>query len=247
MMNCQQFQQNLDDYLDDALESAQRSEFDHHLAECEICKAQLKRAQQIQSELKNITLPEMSPGFAQRAIRTATQQQPEHHHRRGFITGFSTAAAAGLALALIVAGLLPTTEQSMPTQAPMVASIEPSIPEITLSVEKVQMVNLVFDSTQAVANAELSLALPAHVELSGYPGQKMLAWTTNLKQGRNVLSLPIKALTIDSGELVAKINSNGKVKSIRVQLQVDDSLPPQVMYAPIMTSSLGNEGKRYEV
>ena len=232
-MNCQDFTKNLDNYLDDALEASQRSTADHHLANCEHCQAQLKHAQTLQSALKNITPPPMSPGFAQKAIRHASGQQPKHtqHHRRGFVAGFSSAIAAGLVLALVVGGLLPTQQ---PTEQPVqVATTQAPTPEIILSVEEVQMVNVVFDSSQAVAGAQLSLTLPPHVELSGYPGKHNLAWSSDLKQGRNVLTLPLRGLSKANGELIAQINSNGKIKSIRIQLQVNDKGEPHAnLYYP---------------
>ena len=96
------------------------------------------------------------------------------------------------------------------------------------------MVNLVFDSTHAIADAESTLTLPPHVELSGYPGQHTLAWRSSLKQGRNVLTLPIKGIAKADGELVAQINSNGKIKSIRVQLHVDNSgVPHAIINDPV--------------
>ena len=233
MTSCQEFIEIIDDYLDNNLDKYQKVEADQHIETCAACQTRLANARQLLKELKNISVPQMSPGFAQRAIKQASQhEQPNKHHRRGFITGFSSAIAAGLVLALVVGGLLPTEQAG---QSPMqVASTVPDpIPEISLSVEQVQMVNLVFDSTHAVANAELSISLPPHVELSGYPGQHSLAWRSDIKQGRNVLSLPIKGITKANGELVAQINSNGKIKSIRIQLQVDgNGIPHAVIHAP---------------
>jgi len=227
MMNCQLFLTMIDDYLDGNLESNQCVEFDGHVAGCVQCKVKLAQAQRILSEIKQLPIPPMSAGFSQRAIKNAVQAEG-NIHRRGFVTGFSTAIAAGLVLALVVGGLLPNAQS--PAPLPMqTASNTSSIVEINLSVEQVQMVNIVFDSTKAVAGAELSITLPEHVELSGYPGQQVLAWSTDLKQGRNVLSLPIKGLFSASGELIANINSNGKVKAVRVQLQVGDGGEPHAV------------------
>ncbi len=228
MMNCQQILTMIDDYLDGYLDKNQHVEFDRHVLECKSCQRELSQAQHILDEIKSIPVPAMSPGFTQRAIKNAVQAQ-DRPQRRGFVMGFGSAIAAGLVLALVVGGLLPTAQVPTPS-APQVASHTPdSIVEISLSVEKVQMVNLVFDSTQAVAGAELSISLPEHVELSGYPGQQVLAWSTDLKQGRNVLSLPIKGLFNASGELVANINANGKIKAVRIQLQVDDAKIPHAV------------------
>ena len=228
MMNCQEFTLLIDDYLDGSLDNNQIVSIEKHITECNSCHEKLSQAQDLLNGLKNIPVPEMSPGFAQRAIRQATEQkQPNEHHRRGFITGFSSAIAAGLVLVLVVGGLLPTQQ---PDQLPMqTASVHEPIQEITLSVEQVQMVNLVFDAPHAVADAELSLTLPPHVELSGYPGQHNLAWRSEIKQGRNVLSLPIRGIAKADGELIAQINSNGKVKSIRIQLHVDDNGIPHAV------------------
>lgn len=227
-MHCTEFQQAIDDYLDQAVAQTVRQAMDEHLLSCAACSAKLTHAQRVMSELKQFSVPPMPPGFAQRAIKQAVTQR--QHHRRGFIAGFSTAIAASLALALFVSGVLPIGQPGSNTPFPG------SMPEIALSVEQVQTISLVFDSAVAVANAELTLNLPDHVELSGYPGQHSLTWTTSLKQGRNVLSLPLKGLSQTKGELVAQINANGKVKSIHVPLQIKDRLSPQASRAQIVTT-----------
>ncbi len=228
MMNCQQILTTIDDYLDGNLDKDQRVGFDQHISVCESCQKKLAQARYVLDEVKSISIPAMSPGFTQRAIRNAVQAQ-DRPQRRGFMMGFGSAVAAGLVLALVVTGLLPTAQTPTPLTPQVASHVSDSIVEISLSVEKVQMVNLVFDSTQAVAGAELSISLPEHVELSGYPGQQVLAWSTDLKQGRNVLSLPIKGLFNASGELVANINANGKIKAVRIQLQVDDAKIPHAV------------------
>ena len=57
------------------------------------------------------------------------------------------------------------------------------------------------------------------MELDGYPGRRELAWQTSLKKGQNILDLPIMAIGVGQGELLAQLNYDGTVKILRVVLK----------------------------
>jgi len=217
-MKCEQLHNQLDNYLDGELPAELRNQVETHIGECESCHTAVAGAREIQEALRQIPAPPMRPGFASQAIKHAVNQQS--HHRRGFIAGFSTALAASLVLALFIGGLLPDMEQS-PESA--------TTPAVIISMQQPQTVNLVFDVATAMENATLSIVLPDSVEVVGFPGQHTITWQTSLQAGRNILPLPLKGIMHSNSTLVASIEQDGKKKSIRIPIEVNDGkIGPQV-------------------
>lgn len=214
-MNCQQFEHCLDDYLDGVLDTAAREALERHLAECSACRGALSRARDLQAALKAVSVPAMRAGFAQQAIKRAVKRD---EHRRGFAAGFATAMVAGVAMLVAVGGFLPNLMQS-----------NQPFTEIAIAVDQPHTVNLVFDSAHAMDSATLSIVLPDHVEVVGFPGQRELIWQTSLQQGKNILPLPLKGLARSDGELLASIEQQGRKKALRVHIRVDDQAPSHVL------------------
>ena len=224
-MNCEQFKLRLDDYLGCDLLPLEQAETEKHVAHCQTCQARIKHAQAIQTELQALPAPKMRPGFAREAIAKATGGPEKKHHRRGFVAGFSTALAAGVALMAVIA-LLPN---SMPEN-------DISITQVAISLDQTQTVNLVFNSANTLEQATLTITLPDHVELAGLPGQRVISWQAPLKAGQNILPLPLRGLAQQQGELLASIEQGGKTKSIRVQVKVETNIQPSAMI-PLLHSA----------
>ncbi len=211
-MNCQHIHTQLDDFLDGQLNAEQQQQFQAHLTSCSSCHESVTEAQTVQSALTELPTPAMRPGFAQQAMQRTVGKR---HQRRGVAIGFSSALMAGLALFVVSGGLLPTLNSTT------------SLPDVAISVQSVQTINLAFDSVNYVESATLTIALPDHIEFVGYPGLKQLTWQTSLKQGRNVLPLPIKALNQNNAVLQASIEINGKTKSFQTPIHVNKHRQPQ--------------------
>lgn len=216
-MNCQQIQQRIDNYLDGGLDLQDEAELHAHLDYCNDCRMRLQQANEIMAGLKKVTVPPMSPGFAQHAVRQAASQVKQRPHRNAFIAGFSSSAVAGIALLFVVAGLLPN-DNSVGTNA---------LSEVMISVDSMHTVNLAFDVANPIQNATLKITLPENVEVVGYPGMSQLSWQTSLTQGRNILPLPLKGTANADGELIATVEHDGKTKSIRIKVRVGKQLAPQ--------------------
>ncbi|HHL45541.1 MAG TPA: hypothetical protein ENJ24_03110 [Gammaproteobacteria bacterium] len=217
-MNCEQLHSQLDNYLDGELSAELHNQAETHISGCESCRAAVAEAREIQEALRQIPAPPMRPGFASQAIKHAVNQHS--HHRRGFVAGFSTALAASLVLALFIGGLLPDMEQSPESGA---------TPAVLISMQQPQTVNLVFDVATAMENATLSIVLPDSVEVVGFPGQHEITWQTSLQAGRNILPLPLKGIMHSNSTVVASIEQDGKKKSIRIPIEVNDGkVSPQV-------------------
>lgn len=216
-MNCEQIQQRLDDYLDGDLELREEAELCAHLDRCKACRQRLRQAEAILAGLKSVRVPEMTPGFAQQAVRRAAGRLRPRPHRRAFVAGFGSALVAGVAMLMVVGGLLPNGRDAAPSL----------LQEVAISVAAPQTVNLAFDVGYPIQDATLSLSLPDNVEVVGFPGMSHLSWQTSLTQGRNILPLPLKGTADADGELTATIEHDGKRKSIRIKVRVEEQVAPQ--------------------
>lgn len=230
-MKCQEAQSLIDDYLDGLLNASQEEALAAHCAHCSDCGEILAQEQQLRKLLKNATVPQPSPGFVDRALRHAVQQGGQihrgstHHdsHRQGFIKGFGSAIAAGLALWAVVS-LFPThqgTQQQTPTTS--VAQNQVDDNAISISLDEATSIKLAFHTAQAVEGATITINLSDNLELVGYQNRRTLEWKTNLLAGDNVLTLPIKALQPQQGKIIAQVSHNNMKKFIELKLDVKNN------------------------
>ncbi|NOY63146.1 MAG: hypothetical protein GXP10_08355 [Gammaproteobacteria bacterium] len=232
MMNCEIFQTQLDDYLDGELTPQAEHSAQQHLTRCSSCRHSVEQAKLIQKALHTLQPPMMSKSFAQRAIKNAVKHH--HHRRQGFVWGFSSALAASIAL-LFVAAIFMQQQRNTTDPVTTFAATSPNqvLQQVTISVGSPQTVNLLFDLAQSMEGATLSIVLPANVELAGFPGQREISWQANLRQGPNILPLPLKGITRSSSDLIASIEYAGKRKAIRIHVNVHNQPTPQATLLPI--------------
>jgi hypothetical protein len=100
------------------------------------------------------------------------------------------------------------------------------IPGLAIALNQVQEVRLVFESERAMHNARFTIELPEGIELSGYPGLRVISWEGNLAQGRNLLVLPVEARSGHGGKLVAYVTHTGKRKNLVLSMEVQTPTAP---------------------
>jgi len=206
-MNCTEFQNHLDDFLDGSLTGLPRDGAVKHLEKCAVCRQAAGEEKTLRAALRELPVEPSSPGFAARALRKAGEAH-RRPKRGAFAAGFSSAAA----IALVIWGLSGQWLGPAPKSGPA---------EVHLALAEERQVSLVFEVPSDIRGAKLAMELPAHVELAGYPNQQELLWRTDLAKGRNVLTLPIVGRDRAEGELVARITYGGKEKRFRIRLNVD--------------------------
>jgi hypothetical protein len=251
MMNCTDFQNQIDDYCDGALSGEPKANCEAHLASCVECSRAVDGHNSLLISLKAMPFPGPSEGFAKRALQIAMEsevagQNVGHHHRRGFVVGFGSAVAAALALWVVVGvfpqqtpqlkGNLETASVKSNVETNVGSSIKTSIPEFSIALNEQRDIKLAFFSSEELKGATITLKMPEAVALVGYEGQRELVWKTNLAKGDNLLRLPIIATGITSGQLVAHIAYKGKVKTLKVNLAIG-----KTRSAPELSGSLGIE------
>ena len=204
-MKCNDIKTVIDEYLDDELPSNELKLVDDHINSCDTCRQLIEDARHVQHMLNDLPLEEPAPGFEQRLFAAVRRQypQPSQHH---FKAGFATAVAASLAIWFAVSVFVPTTNEQV-------------LDVVSIGLEESRDLQLVFTSVDDIQQASMQIELPDNIELLGYPGQKMLAWKTRLDKGQNILTLPVHALGEVQGELVARVDYDGKQKVYRLKLK----------------------------
>lgn len=161
--------------------------------------------------LKDYPMADAAAGFFDRALVRATHEGTRRQRNRWLMTGFGSAAVAGVVLWL-AAGLFFT--------APQPVGPEATIPGIAMTLEEPRTVNLVFASKTALDGATLTVSLPNGIELEGFPGQSEITWQTSLVEGRNLLPLTLVALNPAGGEVLARLEHDNRGRTFRLRIEV---------------------------
>ena len=207
-MQCKQIDNVLDDYLDGLTTSAIRAELDEHLAGCAECRSAFEAAITFRARLEQLPVDGPSEDFFDRALDQAQRPAKVAAPKRPRILGGALAAAVVVSLSAM---LLLSSPNSTPTADAF---------EVTVAMETATPVNVVFSTMEALQGARVSLQLPDGLELDGYSGRQMLAWTTDLRKGKNVLKLPLVAYGVPTDDIVAVLEHGDDTKTFRLRVRV---------------------------
>ncbi|OBS10193.1 anti-sigma factor family protein [Acidihalobacter prosperus] len=204
-MNCPVYRRRFDRYLDGTISADDRRELDEHLAYCPACREQLSWERRVWSDLRKLSVPPMRAGFADRAIARAVRQPSVRKPIRQRMVGLAVAASllAGIAIGI-----------GVQRQAQ-----EGGAPTVQLAQGK-DTIRLVFNASKPVQGVRFTVILPAGVEVAGHPGQREIVWHGQLKQGRNLLSLPLVAERSGRGVLRAEVQYGEYAREIQVGVHV---------------------------
>ena len=205
-MNCPKVTQQLEDYLDGALDEATRDSIRCHLEECPDCRERLSREQEFRDHLKSLPVPSPSPNFEERVF----QRVHTPGYRSRSVPSALLKVAAGI-LVLIALGVMIKGVLSIG---------RPNSPKAHLTLNKQSEVNLVFSSKQKLENVTLTIQTPAGIEIPGFEDQRKISWETSLQKGKNVLELPVVARKKDGGTLIANVSSGEQKKQFSMLLEV---------------------------
>lgn len=205
-MNCRDFTMHLDDWLDGRLDAGWQRSIQEHLGQCPACRRRHEHAVRVQAAVRELAPPAPHSGFVDQAIaRAARMSVPGSRSRWRALVGMSLAAS--LVLGVAVGAFL--VVWSAPVQT------------VALRVERPENVRVMFNSAMPLQAATLHLALPENLELVGYRDQRELSWQTDLREGGNLLQLPVIARGAVKDELVARLSHGGSTKTFRVKFEVE--------------------------
>ena len=212
MMTCKDLNANLDDYVDNRLDSGPRAALEVHVADCESCRQRVDEARRLQAMLKeygesDVSVPETA--FFDQALARAARKGTRQERNRYWMKGFGSAIAASLALFAVTLMFLRAPDP-----------IDAGVPGVTMALEQPQTVNLVFASATDLVDATLTIVLPDGVDIAGFEGQREITWMTSLKAGRNVVPLQLIATSSHGGELLATLRHEDDDRTFRLQVTV---------------------------
>ena len=206
-MRCNEFVDNLDEHLDGDLAAQDVRALEQHAGGCDGCAALLAERRALRRRLANLPLEAPSEGFLELALSKAI---PPPRARKPWAASGPRIAALAAVLLIAVAML----------QTPILSPSR-DIPEIAITLHEVTPVNLRFAAEAGLADARISLQLPEGVELAGYPGRNSLSWRTDLKEGDNLLRLPLVGHLASSSRLRAELEHPTGSKSFELQITVN--------------------------
>lgn len=205
-MNCTDTKALFDDLLDGELSLPQMEAVQRHLAACGACREALKREQAFRTALKAADVPPPAAGFTTHALANA-RRKATAPRRQAFAAGFGSAVAAVL---VVWFGVNTFHHGAVKNGA---------IPTVSLALAQPEMVRIVFTAPRDFPDATLTIVLPSHTELKGYPGKQEVVWRSSLYKGRNMLTLPLEADQKPGGNLIAKIHYGTDTKTFRLRLK----------------------------
>jgi hypothetical protein len=169
-----------------------------HLNSCAQCQefAKDKALTNILKHVTHTTVPERWETKILAAAR-AKHKSP----RLSVVWQYSAAASFVIAVALSV---FLVVETSAPA---------PEISQVQLVVNEVKSVKFMLTSNNTLTGANINIALSDNVALAGFDGARKLSWTADIKQGNNLLELPVHLLHPVDGKIELQLEHEGSTKS----------------------------------
>lgn len=204
-MNCAAIELELDDYLDGRLDAVRWQAIGEHLQQCAACRERHVQSQNLLAALRTLPAPEAPRNLLERAMaRFAPMQARPARVVPRWALGGALAATLALGVAL---GVFLTGEQA-----------KPPIATVALQLERPETVRLRVRTPRDLQATTITLTLPENVELVGYAGRRTLTWQADLREGANLLRLPLVAHGTPRGELVAQLSQGQASKAVRVKI-----------------------------
>lgn len=204
-MNCEQYDNFLNDYLDGTLSSDLEKKHHEHLGQCAYCQTRYQEALELKEALESFPVPEPDKQFEVRMLDVLNKdkQTSSPHWITSLIGG--ALAASIMMWVFFVPGSL-TTETGLEQV------------RVSLPYQQRKDVQLVFNSPIKVNKAHFTITLPDNVEIVGRPGIRQLSWQGRILSGDNRLTLPLVAKGKVSGELSARLTSGERSKIFVIKL-----------------------------
>ena len=225
-ITCQQIEQDLDDLLAGTFPLLLADAMHAHMSSCTKCKKLFDQEGRIITLLAQQKVPTMREDFAKQALAVARSRYEASvdagkntvsHTNNGHSSFF---ARFGYALATVAVSWIAIT------QFISINHNADPIQTVSMSVGEVKNVHLVFNSPESMDNVMVAITLPEHTKIQGRSGVSKLLWSTSLKKGKNIISIPVVAEQDKNGEIITRISSGEKSKIFKVRLNVNPRSNP---------------------
>ena len=216
-MHCEKTQSLLNDYIDDTLSVIDLEVVHNHCHTCDCCARQLEALRIQKESLRTLPVPPASNGFEKRVVATAIQHAQTSQQLRNKQGSFYKYATAAMISALVLwLGFLNDTKTG-----------KDDLYLVSVG-DEVRTIKVAIDSEQALETVNMRVELSDNLELKGFGNKKQIHWTTHLREGVNVISLPIVGIAQGEGDITTRIQLNGKEKVMHIKTEY--KLPDSVLY-----------------
>ncbi|HEY9119917.1 MAG TPA: zf-HC2 domain-containing protein [Marinobacter sp.] len=214
-MTCRQFNQEVDSLVRGELPPHEQETLQAHASVCPDCSELWEDQQRLQKGIMAQTIPEPNADFEARIRRLALSGSAPHRAGLPKAPIWASAVAAVLAVGIFI-GMQIGPVTVAPSGEDLAETTDQNAVDPASQFQNgpdVRTVRLAFNSRRAMENVTLTLEMPPNAELAPFPGRQTISWKVNLKEGDNVLALPIHVLFPGSGELVAHLDDGTRRKT----------------------------------
>ncbi|WP_040474395.1 anti-sigma factor family protein [Marinobacter algicola] len=214
-MTCRQFHREVDSLVRGDLPPHEQEALQAHASTCVSCSELWEDEQRLQEGIMAQTVPEPDDDFESRVRAMALAGETPRNSMLRKTSLWASSIAAVLALGIFIGMQVGPVDTGMPDSDIADASGQAATDSVSEpgSGTELKTVRLAFNSRKAMNNVTLTLELPPNAELAPFPGRQTISWTVDLKQGDNVLALPINVLFPGSGKLVAHLDDGTRRKT----------------------------------
>ncbi len=226
-MNCNR----LHNYLDTAPLGTPPPEVLEHLSHCAACRKTWMLGRETLKILQMLPEPPVPYAFAERVLAfTRRPGEPRHH---GAAKGWALALAALLLLGIGIGIALQWA--AAPTAGYQLRAGAILVPADTATV-----VRIALDAAHPLHHVDFIVNVPQGMQLQGHPGERQVAWSGELAQGRNVLNLQLVAEPGTAGTLETVLHYAGRDNIFKVQVMaIEDASLRGLVHRLLAWTGLG--------
>jgi len=210
-MNCQNVADNIDRLLSGKLADSEFEACRAHAATCRDCADMLRGADAMRV-LKHRDVGTVPAQLFERTMRDVARRSGTSAGTGRFWlgAGFGGAIAASLLMVAMSLGWLVPPADRLPVANEFVVALGES-----------RDMNIAIDTDRALTGATISILLAGDVELEGFGARRELTWNADLEAGVNKLTLPLRAVGAEGGQLVVRMTHPLSEQVYIVNLKLD--------------------------
>lgn len=190
-----------------------------HVQGCSDCHEVWKEVS-LASQLKALSqVPEMSAGFAERlqqkmeekAEQLAQQEQASHDKEKQPWLAYSGVAAMFLLVGLFLQPMLGAMNDGG-------AEASRVLTKVSVMPQRFETIDVMLDSYRDYEQAELAISVSGAVRFDPNDSIQTVSWQTALKQGKNVLPVPVYLLNAQGGKLTITMKADSGYKEMEIEI-----------------------------
>ena len=93
-----------------------------------------------------------------------------------------------------------------------------------MTLDTPKKIKVLFTSPENLEMASVTIRLSSNLEIQGYPANREITWKTNIRKGKNYLTIPVIARKTGEAKFVAEVNHQDKSKLLKLDMLVQESL-----------------------